>query len=100
MDDEASVQTPGARTITEKFAVQGNSLDEIQDQVRQHVNEMGLTNGQEAEVTNGIIDDIRDQLPDPDGTGGAIIIFFIILIIIVVLCVIDANVDIPNLSCG
>jgi hypothetical protein len=100
MDQDDAAQTTAARTITEKFEVKGSSLDDIEGQVREHVNGMGLADEQEVEIINEIMDDLEDQLPDPDGSSFRIPIIIIIIIIIVVICVIDANVDIPGLQCG
>jgi hypothetical protein len=98
--DEASAQTPGARTIVEKFTVQGNSLDEIQEQVSQHVNEMGLTNEQEEEVVDVLMDDVQDQLPDPDETSAFFTILFIIIFIVIVgVCILDAIFKFERVEC-
>lgn len=101
MDQDDAGQITGARTITEKFEVKGSSLDDIEGQVREHVNGMGLADEQEVEVIDGIIDDLEDQLPDPDEPSAflGILIILIIIIIIIVICEIEEEEDIPNVEC-
>lgn len=102
LDQDDAAQITGARTITEKFVVQGDSLDDIREQVTQHVNGMGLTDEQEVEVIDGIIDDLEGQLPDSNTAIApwlGLLVLVVIAITILVICAIDERRDIPNVEC-
>lgn len=61
----AFAQTADTRTIRETFTVEGNSLDEIEEQVRQQVNALGLTN-EEEEAVDEILDELDEEVPSEE----------------------------------
>ncbi|MGH9926351.1 MAG: hypothetical protein ACRD5B_13335, partial [Nitrososphaeraceae archaeon] len=48
------------------FTVEGNSLDEMEEQIRQQVNDLGLTNEQEEEIINEAIDRLEEEFPSEE----------------------------------
>jgi hypothetical protein len=60
----SAAQAVDTRTNRATFTVEGNSLDEMQEQVRQQVNDLGLTNEQEEEkIINEVTTKLEKELP-------------------------------------